>query len=133
MSAWEIIQIPHNSLHQILTGRAIFEEITGGKFAGPPEFWYNINPAAGVSIRGEHLHKPFSKTELVIALGKCLVSLHSKNHCENILLEDPFKAILIPPGTWHGFALYKNTTTLHFSSSLADIGNNHSDKPCNHP
>lgn len=61
------------------------------------------------AIRGEHGHKKLE--QLVICMnGACDITLNDGRQSYHFLLDDPAKALYIPPGMWRQLAFQKPST-----------------------
>ncbi len=92
----QIIELP-----RILDARGNLSFLEGGRhipFKIARSYW--IYDVPGGENRGEHAHKTL--TQLIVAVsGSFSVMLDDgKERCE-VLLNRPYKGLILPPGVWH--------------------------------
>lgn len=96
-------------------------QLTDGKILAVPEVYFIFSEEEGNETKGHGNHRHTEKYEIMVAVsGTISVQLFQDRQEETIILSDPKKALLVPPGIWHHLSIPSGAILGVLSSTLYD-------------
>lgn len=130
---WKLVTLPsHRTVGK--PGLLVLSEtpkVTDGLFDTAPRNYWIVNDTSEPTTRGKHYHPRGGKQEYLVCLsGRAVVELHSQGGCDNVVLDRPDLALVIPSEVWHGVTLTPGAILLSTASTLYNSDEARTEKTC---